>query len=172
MDISIIDGNSIKLKGKQATFIVDPSKQMPKTSADAVILLDGEENIDVSRVTDSRIILNGQGEYEVSGVKIAGMKTPKGTLYKLSIDGISIILGFATELKTEGFNACQVALINTGSDFNESFVTALEPKMTVLYGEQKLEAAKALGKESAIPVSKVTTSKEKLPVEMEVAVLG
>jgi len=172
VDISIVDGNSIRLKGKQSTFIVDPSKKMPKTPADAVILLDGEENIDVSRVTDSRIILNGPGEYEVSGVKISGMKTPKGTLYKLSIDGISIILGFATELKTEGFNACQVALVNTGSDFNESFVTALEPKMTILYGEQKLQAAKALGKESAIPVSKVTTSKEKLPVEMEVAVLG
>lgn len=172
MDISIIDSNTVKLKSRQAAFIVDPSKQMPKTSADAIILLDGKENIDVARVTDSRIIISGPGEYEVGGVKISGIKTPKGTIYRFSIDEISVILGYAIEAKTEGFNACQIAIVNTNSDFSESFVTALEPKMTVLYGEKKLESAKALGKESVIPVSKISISKDKLPMEMEVAVLG
>ena len=137
MDISIVGENNVKLKGKQATFIVDPSKEMPKTSADAIILLNGSRNIDVGRVTDYRIIINGSGGYEVGGVKISGTKTSKGTLYRLSIDDISIILGSITDAKMEGFNVFQIAVVNTTEDFNESSITALEPKMAILYGDKK-----------------------------------
>jgi hypothetical protein len=172
VDISVIDGNSIKLKGKQATFIVDPVKQMPKTSADGIILLAGKSNVDISRVTDFRIVIDGPGEYEVGGVKISGTKTPKGTLYDLSIDNINVILGSTAEIKAEGFNACQIAVVNTTGDFNESSLTALEPKISVLYGEKKIEAAKALGAEAVIPVSKISAIKDKLPEKMEVVVLS
>ena len=172
MDISIVGGNSIKLKGKQATFVVDPVEKMPKTSADAIILLNGSRNIDVGRVTDYRIIIDGPGGYEVGGVKISGTKTSKETLYKLSIDNISIILGSAADAKMEGFNVCQIAVVNTTENFNESFVTALEPKMTILYGDKKTESAKTLGAESVVLVSKITITRDKLPGKMEIVVLG
>lgn len=172
MDISIVGKNSIKIKGKQVTFIVDPVSGMPKTSADAIVLLDGGDNIDVGRVTDYRIIISGPGGYEVGGAKISGTPTPKGTFYRLSIDGISIILGFATDEKMEGFNACQVVVVNTSNDFNESYVTALEPKMAVLYGDKNIESAKALGAENVSSVPKITIAKDKLPEKMEVVVLG
>jgi hypothetical protein len=51
-------------------------------------------------------------------------------------------------------------------------VTALEPKITVLYGDKKEESAKKLGAESVNMVPKVTILKDKLPEEMEIAVLG
>lgn len=172
MDISIVGENSIKLKGKQATFIVDPVKEMPKTSADAVVLLNGSNNIDVGRVTDYRIVIDGAGGYEVGGIKISGTKTPKGILYRLSIDDISIILGSAADAKTEGFNVCQVAVVNTTEDFNEISITALEPKITVLYGDKKTESAKKLGAENVTLVPKMTITKDKLPEKMEVVVLG
>lgn len=168
----IIGNQSIKIKGKQVSFIVDPAKGMPKTAADAVILLNGNDNIDLSRVTDSRIVLNGQGGYEVGGAKISGTKTPKGILYKLSIDNISVILGSAPDGETEGFDVCEVAIINTNNDFNEAFVTALEPKTVVLYGDKKTESAKTLGAESAVSVPKITIAKDKLPEKMEIVVLG
>jgi hypothetical protein len=172
VDIAIIGNNSVKLKGKQTTFIVDPASGMPKTSADAVILLNGVNGMDVARVTDSRIIIDGPGGYEVGGVKISGTKTSKGMLYKLLIDGVSIILGSATEAKMEGFSVCQVAVVNTNSDFNESFITALEPKITVLYGDKKVESAKTLGLESVSLSPKITIAKDKLPEKMEIVVLG
>lgn len=172
VDISIVGRNSIKLKGKKASFIVDPSSELPKTSSDAIILSNGYDNIDISRVTDSRIVINGAGGYEVGGAKISAAKTPKGILYKLSIDGISIILGSATDVKMEGFNACSVAVVNAGNDFNESFVTALEPKITVLHGEKKTDAARALGAQGLTEVSKISIAKDKLPEKMEVVVLG
>ena len=172
MDIAIVGKNSLKLKGKQVTFIVDPTRELPKTVSDAIIFLNGSDDTGVSRVTDSRIIIDGPGGYEVGGAKISGTKTPIGILYRLSIDGISIILGFATDVKMEGFNVCQVAIVNTNSDFNESFVTALDPKMTVLYGDMKNESARALGAEVVSPVSKITITKDKLPEKMEIVVLG
>lgn len=172
MDISIVGKNSIKLKGKNIIFIVDPTRAIPKTSGDAIALLNGYENIDISRVTDSRIIINGAGGYEIGGAKISGTTTPKGTLYKMSIDGLTVILGRAAETKAEGFSSCQVLVINTDSEFSESFVTALEPKIAVLYGDSKAEAAKTLGAENVPSVSKITVTKDKLPEKMEITVLG
>ena len=175
MDISIVSENSIKLKGKSIVFIVDPALALVKTNADAIILLNGvngDNNIDKSRVVDSRIIINGPGEYEVGGTKVSGTSTPKGILYKLSIDEISIILGKTEEIRTEGFNECQVAVINTDGEFIESFVTGLEPKITVLYGGKKKEAAQALGAENAVQLPKITITKDKLPEKMEIMVLG
>lgn len=172
MDIAIVGEKSIKLKGKSIAIIVDPLKDMPKVASDATVLLDGYTDIDVSRVIESRIIISGAGEYEVGGTKISGTTTPTGTLYKLSIDNISVIVGRAAESKIEGFSTSQVAVLNTDSDFNESFVTSLEPKITVLYGDKKDEAAKMLGAENVSSVSKVTMTKDKLPEKMEIAVLG
>lgn len=172
MDIAIVGKNSIKLKGKQVTFIVDPSSALPKTNADAIILLNGYDNIDISRVIDSRIIINGQGGYEVGGAKISGTTTPKGTLYRILIDGVDVIVGEVVETKAEGFSSCQVLVINTNSEFSESFVTALEPKIAVLYGDNKAEAAKTLGLENVTLVPKITTTKDKLPEKMEVVVLA
>ena len=172
MDIAIFGKTSIKLKGKKVSLIVDPSKAMPKTSADGIILLNGYGDIDISRVTDSRIIIDGAGGYEIGGAKISGTTTNKGTLYRIVIDEIVIIIGRAAETKAEGFSACQVAIVNTDSDFNESFVTALEPKMVLLYGEKSKEEAKALGVESITSVSKITATKDKLPEKMETVVLN
>lgn len=172
VDISIVGKTSIKLKGKKASFIVDPSKEIPKTSSDAIILSNGYDNIDISRVTDSRITIEGAGGYEVGGAKISGTTTPKGTLYRISIDGIDIVVGRVVETKADGFNACQVAIVNASGDFNESSITSLEPKMAVLYGTSKTDAAKALGAESIGLVPKITIARDKLPEKMEVVVLG
>lgn len=172
MDIAILGNQSIKIKGKHVAFVVDPTKEMPKTSSDAIIILDNNDNIDIGRINDSRIIISGPGGYEVGGAKISGTKIPTGTLYKFSIDNINVILGSATEEKIEGFNACEVAIINANSNFNESFVTALEPKMTILYGDKKNEAAKTLGAESVSLVSKIAIVKDKLPEKMEIIALG
>jgi len=173
VEISIVGTNSIKIKGKQAAFIIDPSKQMPKMTADAIILLDKKnEDIDTSRILDFRIVIDGPGEYGVGGYKISATKTPSGVIYKFLIDDINIVLGFATETKMENFGTSQAVIVNTNADLNESFVTALEPKLAILYGVKKTESAKSLGAESVSPVAKIALTKDKLPEKMEVVILG
>ncbi|MEK7517768.1 MAG: hypothetical protein AAB583_04415 [Patescibacteria group bacterium] len=172
MDISILSQNCIKLKGKKAIIIVDPEKQTPKTSADA-ILLTGID-FDTSRISDSRVILNGPGEYEIKGSKISGAATPKYAIYKLLMDNISIILGKPVDFSKleSNFTACDVAVLNADHEFNESFVTALSPKMVVLYGEKKLDGAKKLGAKNLAPEGRLSVAKDKLPEKTEIIVLA
>lgn len=172
MDISIIGRNSLRFKGKRVILVVDPTEQLPKTSADAVIFLNGKDGKSAAKVADYRVIIDGPGGYEVSGAKISGTRTSKGFFYRFLIDGINVFLGSGTDVKMEDFNACQVAIIDTSNDFNESFVTALEPKIAILYGDKKAESAKTLGAENASAISKITITKDKLPEKMEVVVLG
>jgi hypothetical protein len=172
VDISILGPKSIKIKGKKTSFIIDPMKGIVKNSADAIVLLKGRMEIDLSRVADARIILEGPGSYEVNGTRVAGLKTPNGILYKFQVDDLTIILGYATDAKVEEFNTCQIAVVNTDANFSESFITAMEPKMTILYGDKASESAKTLGGEQVAPVSKISVTKDKFSEKMEIAILN
>jgi len=173
VDIYTLDKNSIKIHSKYANFIVDPAPQGTKVSCDAVILLNNN-NIDLGRVVDYRIIIDGPGEYEVNGVKVLGVRGDRGFVYGIAADGFSVILGKSSEtskIKEDTF-LCQIAILNVDDEVNSSMVTKLEPKIMILYGEDKENAAKVLGKGNIPSVKKVSLTKDKLPEEMEVVVLG
>lgn len=171
MDISCINKNCIKLKGGKASFIIDP--ETTAISADA-ILLTGSLGANAFPVSDSRVVVGGPGEYEVSGSKISAVATPKCVIYKLSIDNMSVILGSVVDFsKLESvFSACDVVILNVDEDFNESFVTTLGPKIVVLYGDKKETGAKKLGAQNLSPIAKLSIVKDKLPEKMEVIILN
>lgn len=191
MDIYTLDKNSIKIHSKHANFIVDPAergvdptKLGTKVSCDAVILLNKQSN-DLSKVADYRIVINGPGEYEISGAKVSCIKADLGFIYSLMVDGFSVILGSSSEIPKisaiggsasvhkEEFNTeCQIAILNVDDELNPTVVTKLEPKIMILYGEDKEGAVKILGKQNLPTTKKFTIMKDKLPEEMEVVVLG
>jgi hypothetical protein len=173
VDIYILDKSTIRIHSKHANFVVDPGKQGNKVSCDAVILLNNLTS-DLSRVMDYRIILNGPGEYEVNGVKILGVKGDKGFVYSFMVDGFSAILGTSSEISKikENVFLCQIVILNVDDEINSAVVTKLEPKIVILYGDNKESAAKILGKENLLPIKKFSALKDKLPEEMEVVVLG
>ena len=74
--------------------------------------------------------------------------------------------------KEEIDTACQIAILNVDDGFSSSFITNLEPKIVVLYGDKKENAANLLGKGTLPATKKFTVTKDKLPEEMEVVVLG
>lgn len=173
MDISVLSKDSIKIRSKHASIIVDPSLEISKISSDAVIFLNTEDN-DLSKVEDYRIVINGPGEYEISGVKVLGTKGEKGFVYGLSVDGFSIILSRSSDIskiKDDTFLS-QIVILNVDDEINSTVVTKLEPKIVVLYGDNKAAAAKILGKENMPAVKKFSVLKDKLPEEMKVVVLG
>lgn len=173
MDISILNNSSIKIRIRRSTFVVDPIASGVKISCDGIILLNG--NFDLSKVVDYRIVINGPGEYEINGVKILGVRVDKGLVYNISGDGFGLILGRMGEvskIKDEAFSACQIAILNADGNFNQSIATELEPKVVILYGDKAENGAKILGKDNLTPSKKFTITKDKLPEEMEVVVLG
>ena len=165
--------SSLKIKSKKTTLAIDPKTSIQKFDADA-ILLTGKEG-DVNRITNYRVVINGAGEYEVSGLKIVGIESEDDLLFALISENVRMLVAKASSLKkisTEKIGDYQIITINTDTDVSESVITAMEPNIVVLYGLKAKETAKALGKEGVSVSSKVSFSEDKLPEETEVMLLG
>lgn len=172
MDIQIFGNDTLKIKSKKATLGIDPKSSIQKFDADAVLVID--KSSDPSRVNEARIILDGVGEYEVSGLKISGLKS-KETMYVLSSEGVDAVIAKASSLEklsADKVGEYKIVIINADADLNQSIVTAMEPRVVVLYGEKKKELAKILGKENALLSLKIVLAEDKLPDEMDVMLLG
>lgn len=173
MDIQLLNKDSLKIKSKKTTLVVDPKSSLQKIDADAVLIID--KTSDATRVNGSRILIDGVGEYEISGLKVSGIKLDKDIMYGLSSDNVDAIVAKASSLEkipADKIGEYKIAIINVDSDLDQSVVTAMEPRVVVLYGEKAREGAKVLGKESAPVSAKITITDEKLPEEMDVMLLG
>lgn len=174
VDVSTLNSSSIKIRFRRASFVIDPPSVGGKTSCDGIVFLNNDKK-DLSKASDYRVVINGPGEYEVSGVKISGTRIDDGLVYNFAGDGLGVVLGKTKEISKikEEFNfESQIAILNVDGEFEESAVTSLEPKVVILYGENKDSGAKNLGKGNLTPTKKFTISKDKLKDEMEVVVLG
>ena len=172
MDIQLFGKDSLKIKIKKTTLSVDPKTSIQKFDADAVLLMN--ENSDVSRINNYRVVVDGPGEYEIGGLKVLGIKTGDNIIYTLSYQNVATIIAKASCLNgtsVDKLGEYPVAIINADSDLNQDVLTAIEPRVIVLYGEKAKEGAKSLGKENISPSSKITVSEEKLPEELDVMLL-
>lgn len=173
MEISVVDKSTIKLKGKNVNLIIDPTSSMPKTSADAVLFLNGEQDLDsqTAKVVDSRVTINGEGSYEVSGARFTSRRINGTIFYDLNIDGLSIFLADTKAIeKAQDMGSCNLLALNVDSDFKESMVSSFEPSIIALYGEKAESAVKLLGKEHQT-VSKFSQTADKLPTDPQVILL-
>lgn len=171
MEIALLNPGSIKIKSKLANFVVDPLSNSPKTDADVIISLGSEVNS--SKITDFRLIIQGPGEYEVKGVKVSGEKANLGGIFKLTLDKLNVVLAKASDLsKADKAGEANVVVINADDAVSDKAITTMAPNVVVFYGEKAVEAAKALKENSADAVSKYAVTFDKLPQEMEVVVLG
>jgi hypothetical protein len=173
MEVALLDKTSLRIKSKHTNFIVDPFEKLSKTPTDAVIILSGR-NADLSRVTDYRVVIKSPGEYEVGGIKISAIGMDGSTVYGLTVDNVDILLAKTSSVTkvSEKLMEYQIAIFNVDSEINQTVVTALEPRVVILYGEKAIDAAKALGKEDAQVLQKFSAAEDKLPEEMQVVVLG
>lgn len=173
MDITVLSPDCIKIKGKQASFIVDPGSLTVKNSGDAVILLkDSNETFNSSKIEGCRVIINGQGEYEVSSAKISGTRFNKDLFYKIQMDDLAIILAKADLLEKikDKISGNDVLVIYVNKEIDESVVAAIEPKIAVFYGSKSSEILQTLSKDMQRS-SKVSTTKDKLPEELGMILL-
>jgi hypothetical protein len=173
MDIQIFDNETLKLKIKKTNLAIDPKTKISKFDADAVLVINKDS--DPSRINESRVTINSAGEYEVSGLKISGIKAEDDLLYGLTSENSGLLIANASSLgkiSSDKLGDYQIVIINADADLNQSLITALEPSVIILYGEKRKEGAKLLGKENASSSSKITISEDKLPEELDVMLLG
>lgn len=173
MEIAIVSGDSLKVKGKTAQVLIDPSSDMAKTEASAILLL-SSQHAHVSKVEGYRLVIEGPGEYEISGIKISAFELHNHLAYEIHVDGVELLLVTAQSLKAslEKVKEYHVVVVRSDASLNQSVITTLSPQVVILYGEKAKDEAKLLGKDTASTIQKYQTTVEKLPEEMEVVVLG
>lgn len=173
MEVVVITDNVLRIKGKNAVLVVDPISSMPKTAADAVLILSNTKEYSDAKIEGHRVVIHGAGEYEIGGIKISASYNDGDLVYTIVVDGIDLLLASSKGLKIakEKIKESNLIVIDTQVIIDESSVTAIAPNVVLLYGENREESAKVLGKEPQ-KSSKYVVTLEKLPQEMEVVVLA
>lgn len=167
MEIALLPKSALKIKSKNATFVVDPQDA---TQYNAGILL-GKSGAEVTE--HEMVILDGPGEYEVGGVKMTGIKGDGSSVYSMYIDGLDVVLGRISSLEKvqNKLKEHNILVVLCDEAKNASFLTALASNTIILYGEKAGEIAQTFGKETVKQMAKYSTTKDKLPQEVETIVL-
>lgn len=156
MEVTRLTDTSIKVKTKTASFVIDPNG---KAEADVILLIDPSD-ADTKLVSNSRITIEGPGDYEVMDVAIQGQSFGKYYGYTLD-DGASkiyIIPSVAVEKEKdeEGFNALIVKAVE-GFDIEK--VTSFAPDICLAFGDPvQIDHATEAKKVTKVNVRKVDDS--------------
>ena len=171
MEVSIVSDFCLKIKGKQGSIIVDPRKSLRgKVESDAILIFDKREKYDDTKVEGYRVIINGPGEYEISGIKVSASKLGANVIYQLYVDNVDIILAFASSIEKakEKLSDHHILILLMDEKIDFSTLVALEPRIAVMYGGHAQDIAQ---KDQVTKSSKLTTTEEKLPEKMETILL-
>lgn len=173
MDIILLGKNSIRLKGKKSSFVIDPSNSIGKTEAEAAIRLTSDPDFSTSKLEGLRVTFSGPGEYEVGGTKFSLLKAGEEYAGIFEVDSVTILIGTGAALEKiqEKAENADIVIVNATGEFNDSVIATLEPRVLMVYGEKRDEVKKALGKEGEV-VSKFTAAKDKFTDEMQLVLLG
>lgn len=214
MEITYLGHASFRIKGKTVTIVTDPYSpdvvglKFPRhVSADIVTVSHDHPDHNASgQIEGSAYIINGPGEYEIKGVGVIGLATyhdeekgakrGKNTIYRIEIDGISIVhlgdLGHTLSSEdVDELDGVNILMVPVGGFYtiNSSqavaVVNEIEPNIVLPmhFGRSELPAKafgnltgykqflKEIGTEHVTPQPKLTLSKEKLSEQMQVMVL-
>lgn len=184
VEVTIIGNDSLKIRGKQGSAVINPSSLMQKTQADCVLSLYRESSLEFTealrkKVEGYRIVIAEPGEYEVASIKIRALRLNGGLLYKVYVDNVGVliveakILNNAQKKESEltDIGEYDLLVLYANDSVSDSVIAELEPKVVILYGNNAKDAALQLGKNEVTPIKKYSLTRDKIPGEMEVVVL-
>jgi hypothetical protein len=74
MEITFLGNSSFRVKGKLASLVT------------------GTNSLELTKIdSEDKKVINGPGEYEISGVSMIGIRSGKNTIYVIEMDGIRIL---------------------------------------------------------------------------------
>lgn len=173
MEVTTLSDTAVKIRGKQTTIAVNPIDIKAKIAvASGLFFTRLMQPLPGKNFEEMPLIIQGPGEYETGGIKISGNKIGESFVYRVVVDGLTLLVAKTSSLaKTkEAVTEYDMLVLEADSIADQSVITALNPSVIIFYGAQKIENAKAMGKEVS-PVSKYTVTREKLPVDTQVVVL-
>ncbi len=173
MEIKFLGHSSFEIKGSEAVVQINEKS--------VVVEGNGEP-----------FTISGPGEYEVSGVRVFGIRNGKHTLYLIELDNLSLVhldnLGRKLEqTQVEELNSVDVLMIPVGggdtinAETAAEVVAQLEPYIVLPMHYQESEETKKfdpvekfleqMGEENVRREKKLKVTKSSLPDDTEVVVL-
>lgn len=174
MEVTTISSSSIKIKGKQAAFAVNPVAAKAKIGVSSAIFFDRVTTpVDLKIFEEEPLIIQGPGDYEVGGIKFSGNVMNDSFVYRVTVDMIGVLCAKTSSLIKSKDSAADydILLLEADAVADPALITPLNPSVIIFYGEKKDESAKAMGREEGSAVSKYSVTREKLPTEIQIVTL-
>ncbi|HSW97159.1 MAG TPA: hypothetical protein VLF89_05020 [Candidatus Saccharimonadales bacterium] len=173
MEITTLSESAVKVKGKQATFAINPITSKTKITASAAVFFERLTTaLDLKHFEEEPLVIQGPGEYEVGGIKFSGNRVGELFTYRITVDGLDILSAKTSSLpKSKEATEYDILLLEADNLADQSVITALNASVIIFYGEKKEENAKAMGREEGSAVSKFSVTREKLPTETQIVTL-
>ena len=168
MEIVSLPKYSIRIKGKQAAVVVNP---IGKSDGNASIILQGSSQ---SRYSPrDGVIIASPGEYEVAGMKIKGSNIDDTLSFSISVDSVDVLLGKLTtfEKSHSKLSEHDIVIVDVDAVIDPSFITSLSGHIIILTGEKASEVVDTFIKDNVSKLQKFSSTKEKLPQEVETILL-
>lgn len=169
VEISLLSKGSVKLKSKNASFVVNPEGTPGEAAGAFYFVSDPARN----PIYEGGVVLDRPGEFEIGGVKIKGENLASELTFSVKMEGVNILIGPLTLLeKTHGkLQEHDLVLVLVDKLVDPSFISALCTSAILYFGDNLTEFAKTYLKEETESLTKFVTSKEKLPQEIVTVLL-
>lgn len=169
MEIALLPKSGLRVKGKQAALAIDPSD---KGIYETVLLLTRTSD-EVTKQEDT-ILITGAGEYEIGGIKVTTMRSEADLLHSITVDGVEVLVGTLANLEKmqHKLKEHQVVVVNCAAEGTASFITSLTENVVMFYGDKAKEISASFGKENVKEMAKYSSTKDKLPTEVETVLLA
>ena len=174
MDIVILSEDSLKIKGKKSSLVVNPTSSIAKTETDSIVYLENNSLFSDAKINGARISIIGAGDYEVGGIKFLTHRVDDKLVAQIDVDSVRVLIGSGKSIDKihEKVNNTDLIVVNADKEFNYSILAAIEPRVILVYGPLKNEVSRALGKTDVVKTNKYSVTIDKLPSEMQYIILG
>lgn len=176
MEITKLNKSCFRLKGKKAIILIDPSVEIKNLTVHVLIF--SSKPKETFKVKGAPVVISGPGEYEVRTVRILGAKEKGKVVYKIVMDGLSLLYLNRVEEKISEENleflgsADLLFLPVKRKKLASSLTGQLEPFMIIPTDDEGLEDfVKEEGLKNVEKLRALTITKDELPEDRKVVVL-
>lgn len=165
MEIVSLSPNSIRIKSKQATIIVNPQEKV--SGANAVVIFNQE--VKKLKLPSDAVIINGAGDYEVGGVKFSGTRYDTAISYSFIVDDVNILLIDLSALSKnhQKMRDYDVVIVSVDTEEDVAVATNVAGSAVIYIGDKAEAVVTKAIKEGVINTTKFVTTKDKLSTEVQ-----
>ena len=128
MEISRLSDNSIKIKTKNSTFVIDPEAKSPE--ADAYVYTVAQKNI-----PEGQLAIEGPGEYEIGGVYIKGEVVSDNLVYEFLDETKKVlVLSSPSAIKNLDTEDYPVVIVKASEKVESANLTTIGAELVIVYG--------------------------------------